>query len=70
MPRITERKKEMWISKLERAKSSINSVVAGIEECDPFIFGGSEIEHLENLTCELDEAIAELQAQNAQGGEP
>lgn len=58
MKRVTENKKQNWIRNMERVKDIVLKTVLEIEECGvpPY-----DIDHLQSLSCEADEAIGEIQ---------
>lgn len=58
MKKITQVKKGNWISRLETARRIYSSVYEEISDCD---IADGEIDHLASLTCEFDEAIAEIE---------
>jgi hypothetical protein len=57
-PRITAKKKEAWISRLNNLKSTYLNVYAEVRAC---LDSDDSIEHLSNLTCEFDEAMNDIE---------
>lgn len=58
MPRITDRKRDEWMSRLDRLKDRANRIYLEVEGCEP----SGSVEHLQNLVCEIAEAMAEIEA--------
>lgn len=58
MSRITEKKKEKWINRLDNIKDRVNRVYGEVSECG---IPDTVIDSLANMTCELDQAMAEVE---------
>ena len=57
--KITEKKKEKWINRIDRAKLIVNNIVEEISDCG---VDETHIDTLSNLTCWFDEAMTEIEA--------
>ena len=58
MTRVTVRKKEKWINRLNDLQAQVNKVYGAVSECG---VNDLAIDHLANMTCELDQAMAEVE---------
>jgi hypothetical protein len=56
--KVTEKKKENWISRLDNLKGVTNNLCNEVTKCEVF---EDEIDFLSTLMCDFDEAIAEIQ---------
>jgi hypothetical protein len=56
--RITDKKKENWINRLDDLKSKVNSLYSEIVDCD---VSDEQIDYLANMTCCFDEAMSEVE---------
>jgi hypothetical protein len=58
MPRLTEGKKEKIVDRLYSLKDRVNKIVGELYEMG---ITDEEIDYLSNMTCNFDEAVAEVQ---------
>lgn len=58
MPKVTENKKERWISRLNNAKDIVNHLYSEVSDCG---IPDEKIDFLSNMTCNFDEAMAEIE---------
>ncbi len=56
-PKITEKKKDSWLSRLSKAQTISSEVYSEISVCG---ISDDKIESLSNLTCNFDEAYSEV----------
>lgn len=59
MTKITAKKKEKWIERLDNLKSTTNNLYFEITNCG---IQDDKIDTLSNMTCWFDEAMAEIEA--------
>jgi hypothetical protein len=59
MARVTERKKSDWVLRLIRIRDVINKLAIEVESCNDIV--PAKVDHLLSLSCEVDEAIGEVE---------